>query len=75
LKQLRRAQGVQPVMNPAELRGPGMPEKEFQALFEAATSGKVQPTPDHSDLNALLAPHLGPRPPRRLAASIRTRRR
>jgi hypothetical protein len=44
LEQVRRAQGVRPVRDPAELRGVGMPEKEFQASFEVATSGRVQPT-------------------------------
>jgi antitoxin (DNA-binding transcriptional repressor) of toxin-antitoxin stability system len=55
LGQLRRAQGVQPVMDPAELRGLGMPEKEFQAFFEAPRRGGSSRRPDHADLNALLA--------------------
>jgi len=39
-EQLAREQGVQPVADPAELRGPGMPEKEFRAFHEAVMSGR-----------------------------------
>jgi antitoxin (DNA-binding transcriptional repressor) of toxin-antitoxin stability system len=44
LEQLRREQGVQPIKDPADLRGPGMPEEEARAFSEAATSGWVRRT-------------------------------
>jgi antitoxin (DNA-binding transcriptional repressor) of toxin-antitoxin stability system len=40
VEQLAREQGVQPVTDPAELRGPGMDEEEFRAFYEAVTSGR-----------------------------------
>jgi hypothetical protein len=38
--QLAREQGVEPVTDPAELRGPGMDEEEFRAFYEAVTAGR-----------------------------------
>jgi hypothetical protein len=40
--QLAREQGVQPMTDPAELRGPGMDEGEFRAFRAAVTSGRKE---------------------------------
>jgi transcriptional regulator with XRE-family HTH domain len=42
LQQLAREQGVQPVTDPAELRGPGVPDDEFEAVHATVMSGRSQ---------------------------------
>jgi hypothetical protein len=40
LEQLARVQGVYPVGDPAELRGPDMPDDEFEAFHSAAMTDR-----------------------------------